>query len=82
MQIIFDPVLDEERQRDVIPELDSDPSSPQPESSWVLKTTTGGTGAGEAFGFLAYTNPGVGGSTSYSFKYRTLEGTTVSVDLT
>lgn len=82
MQITYDSILDKEREKDVIPELDSDPSSPEAESAWVLKTTTGGTGAGEAFGFLAYTNPGVGGSTSYSLKYRTLEGTTVSVDLT
>lgn len=63
-----------------IPQLSADPSSPAAEDSWVLYTAP--TGSGEAMGMLlTLTYPG-SGPTSYNLKYRTNEGTTVSVLLT
>lgn len=80
--IKYDKILGEEREKDIIPQLDSDPASPKQQDAWVLKASSGGTGAGEAFGFLSYTKAGDGASTTYTLKYRTKEDTTVSVALT
>lgn len=82
--IKYDKILGEEREKDIIPQLDSDPASPKQQDAWVLKTfTSGGAGAGEAYGLLlTLTQPGAGSGTTYEFKYRTKEDTTVSVSLT
>lgn len=81
--IKFDPILGTLRTKDIIPQRDTDPANPRAEESWVLKTFTGGgAGAGEPYGLLlALTKPGDGASTAYRLKYRTKEGTTVSVAL-
>lgn len=78
----YDPLLDKVRTRD-IPQLSADPATPKSEEAWVLKTiTSGGAGAGEPYGLLlALTQPGAGFTTTYALKYRTIEGTTVSVAL-
>lgn len=73
----YDPLLDKVRTRD-IPQYSSDPSSPKPEEAWVLRSTGGGGGSPVGL-LLAITTPGSGNS--YAFKYRTKEGTTVSVAL-
>jgi hypothetical protein len=63
-----------------IPQYDTDPASPEAEHAWVLRT---GVPVPLSYSLLHYglTAPGGGGFT-YDFKYRTLEGTTVSVALT
>jgi len=83
MAIKYDAILDKVRIWDNIPQLDSNPSSPKSESSWVLKTfTSGGVGAGESYGLLlTLTQPGAGASLSYALKYQTKEGTTIGVAL-
>lgn len=73
----YDPFLDEIRTRD-IPQYTSDPATPKPEEAWVLRTIGGGGGTPVGL-LLALTTAGSG--SSYKFKYRTVEGTTVSVDL-
>lgn len=67
-----------------IPQLDSDPVSPDQQTAWVLKTfTAGGVGAGEPYGLLlSLTQPGDGATTAYQFSYRTIEGATVRANLT
>jgi hypothetical protein len=67
------------------PELSSDPASPIAQTSWVLRTGSGGAIAdGTPMGLLlslTYTsNAGV--AFSYLLKYRTKENTTLSVALT
>lgn len=82
MAVKYDKILGEEREKDKIPQLSADPSSPLAEDAWVLATIGGGAGVGEAVGLLlTLTQPGAGGNT-YTFKYRTKEGTTVAVALT
>lgn len=77
MAVKFDPILNKLRQKDIIKQLDADPSSPKAQDAWVLKTATGG---GDPIGLLlTLTNAG---TMAYKFSYRTLEGTTVRADLT
>jgi len=57
-----------------IPELTSDPVSPCPGETWVLKASVAGTPIGL---LLALTY----GSTTYLLSYRTTENTTVRVQL-
>ena len=69
----------------LIPQLTSDPASPDAETAWVLRSGTGGAIAdGTPIGLLlslTYTgNAGV--AFTYAFKYRTKENTTLSVALT
>lgn len=76
-KVKYDPILDQERTRD-IPQYTSDPASPQSEEAWVLRTIGGG--GGTPLGLtLVFTEAGSG--STYKFKYRTREGSTVSVDL-
>ena len=84
MPVRFDPLLNKVRIKDVIPQLDADPSSPKQQEAWVLKTFAGGgAGSGEAYGLLlTLTQPGDGATTTYQFSYRTKEDTTVRVSLT
>jgi hypothetical protein len=66
-----------------IPQYSTDPVSPSSHDAWVLKTVVPAIGTGQPVGLLlALTSPGIGGSTSYQFKYQTEEGTTISVGLT
>lgn len=62
-----------------IPQLDADPSSPNAEDVWVLRTITGGVGGGEIKGFTGMGMPiltvGAGGSQTYQLSYYTKEGT-------
>lgn len=82
MRIKYDSVLEKEREKDIIPQLSTDPASPKSQDAWVLATISGGSGGGTPVGLLlALTTPSTGGSSSYAFKYRTKEGTTVSVAL-
>ena len=65
-----------------IPQLDSDPSSPNEESAWVLKSGGGGGGAGSPIGLLlSLTYASSMSPLSYEFSYRTKESTTVRVTL-
>lgn len=81
-KIVFNPLSGEFDLIGHIPELTSDPSSPAPEDAWVLRSGSGGVGSGESYGLLlALTQPGTGGSYTYALKYRTQEGTTISVAL-
>ena len=58
-----------------IPQLNADPVSPAAQSAWVLTTTTTfGTPIGLLLALTSEVN-----NYSYSLRYRTLEGTTVSV---
>ena len=72
-----------------IPQVTSDPVAPAAESAWVLKTGSGGTkvGGGKILAFLGLAFPyatvgsGGGGTLTYRFSYRTLEGTTRRVQI-
>lgn len=79
----FDPVLNKLRQKDGILQYDSDPSTPKAQDAWVTKTTSGqGGGVGSPYGLLlSLTMTGTEGVTSYEFRYRTKEGTTVGASL-
>lgn len=82
MAVKFDPILNKLRQKDIIPQLTSDPASPKAQDAWILAAVSGGTGGGEAIGLLlALTTADAGGSSSYQFSYRTKEGTTVRATL-
>ena len=64
-----------------IPELDTDPVSPDPETAWVLRTGSPSGGGSPVFPFpLLFTTPGVG-SYTYQLSYRTLAGTTIRVSM-
>ena len=67
-----------------IPQYDADPSSPNAEDVWVLKSSSGGPGvAGVPMGLLlSLTYTGPGGGTSYQLSFRTKEGTTIRSGLT
>ena len=66
----------------VVPEYDTDPVSPDQQTAWILKSITGGAGAGEAVGLLlALTYAGDGAVPTYQLSYRTIEDTTVRVSL-
>lgn len=82
MPVRFDPLLNKVRIKDIIPQLDADPSSPKQQEAWVLRTYTPGEGAGEAIGLLlALTTAGAGSTETYQLSYRTKEDTTVRVSL-
>jgi len=82
MAVKYDPLLGKLRIKDNIKQFSSDPASPKTEDAWILKTSTGGTGGGIPYGLLlVLTQPNVGGTISYEFKYRTKEGTTIAVAL-
>lgn len=82
----FNPLTSQLDLVNVVPEVSSDPSSPNAQDAWVLKTSSGGsTGGGKikavlGLGFLALT-VGAGGSTSYKFSYQTKEGSIVRTTL-
>ena len=71
-----------------IPQLDTDPASPNAEDAWVLKTGGGVSGGGVIQGWIGLGSTpiltvGAGaGAATYEFKYRTQEGTTKKVALT
>lgn len=86
MPFKFNPItseLDEVTTAGFIPELTSDPVSPTPQTAWVLDaSSSSGGGAIDIFiGGFPLTSAGTLTS-SYTLKYRTTEGTTVSVALT
>jgi hypothetical protein len=72
-----------------IPELTSDPISPQAETAWILRQGAGAsvTGGGTIRAFLGlgfpYLTVGSGGASTYTyqFSYRTLEATTKRVTI-
>lgn len=63
-----------------IQQLESDPASPAAEEVWVLKA--GGAGGSLQWSILQWGLMLGGGPVTYTLKYRTIEGTTVSVALT
>lgn len=67
-----------------IPQLSTDPSSPNAEDAWVLKQGQAAIPDGTPIGLLlALTYTGNQASAvSYQFSYRTQEGTTVRTTLT
>lgn len=70
----------------LIPEYSSDPSSPNAQQAWVLRSGSGGTGGGKltfvgGFGAMM-TKHNTGTTFTYQFSYMTLEGTTKRVSLT
>lgn len=82
MAVKYDSILNRLRQKDIIRQVDADPTNPKSQDAWVLKTGSGGTGGGTPVGLLlALTTPDVGGTTSYQFSYRTIEGTTIRTTL-
>jgi hypothetical protein len=64
-----------------IPQVDTDPVSPTAEQAWVKKTAVAVPISHTIF-TLGLTIPGGSTPPAYEFKYRTKEGTTVSVALT
>jgi hypothetical protein len=80
MAVEFDVLLGKLRVKDIIPELEADPTTPSPQAAWVLRT--GGATVGEAIGLLLSLTYGAEIAGSYTFKYRTKEGTTVTSALT
>lgn len=83
MSVKYDPILGELRIKDVIPEKTSDPVSPRPEDAWVLRSGTS-TGGGKINAFMGLGFPYVSAGTAsytYRLKYRTKEGSTISVVL-
>ena len=66
-------------------QLNTDPVSPTAQQAWVLATISGGSGGGKLRSFLGafpYIAPNTGGTSSYQFSFRTLEGSTKRVALT
>lgn len=83
-ELKFNPLTSNFDLIDVVPQLSSDPSSPNAEDCHVLKTTSGGGGgsAGQPIGLLlSLTQAGTGGTTSYQFSYRTKEGSFLRLTL-
>lgn len=62
-----------------IPQLDADPSPAKAEEAWVLRS---GTSQGTPMGLLLALAFGDAIEPKYLFSYRTLENTTVRVELT
>ena len=83
-QLDFNPItgeLDLTTIEGSIPEYTSDPSTPTPQTAWVLRSGSA-SGGGSPIGLLlTLTTPGTA-SYTYELKYRTLESTTVAVPLT
>lgn len=83
-KVAFNPLSGEFDLISAIPQLNADPSSPNPEDAWVLKTG-GGSGGGTIKAFLGGGAPlptvNGGGSPTYQFSFRTIEGTTKRVTL-
>lgn len=84
-KLTFNPLTSNFDYVSAIPQVDTDPASPNAEDAWVLKTQSAGVGGGViiaplGLGFLALT-PGAGSSSSYKFSYRTKEGSTKRVTL-
>lgn len=80
MAIKVDYVLDKVRLWDNIPQLAADPSNPKPQSAWIRGVI--GQTQGSPMGLLLALTYPTTTSTSYQFRYRTKEGTTVGVTLT
>lgn len=69
-----------------IPQLDTDPLSPNPEDAWVLRTGGAVSGGGTIKGWIGLGSTpilsvGSGGSSTYQLSYRTQQGTTVRASL-
>lgn len=68
-----------------IPEYGTDPASPQPGETWVLRSGGGGAGGGEIKAFMGLGFPlltvGAGGPLTYQLSYQTEAGTTVRTAL-
>ena len=80
----YDYILGDLRLKDNIPELVSDPSSPEAEDSWVLKTGQNVIPDGTPIGLLlalTYTKE-LEPPFAYQFSYRTTDGTTNRTFLT
>ena len=76
---LFNPFTGKLQLTNKIPQVTSDPSSPLAEDAWILATISGGSGGGKLnafFGAFPYISPNTGGTASYQFSFRTLEGTT------
>lgn len=90
MAVKFDPLLGKLRAKDIIPQVDADPSSPASQDAWVLHTQSGSGGSGggklkTTLGFGSYLVTANTGSTithTYQLSYQTKEGTTKRVSLT
>ena len=85
-KLTFNPLIGNFDYVSAIPQLDTDPASPNAEDAWVRKTQSAGVGGGViiaplGLGFIALT-PASGVSISYDLSYRTQEGTTKRVALT
>ena len=84
-KIVFNPLSGQFDYVSTIPQFSTDPSSPNPEDAWVLRSGSGGAIAdGTPIGLLlalTYTD-NEGADFTYQFSYRTKEGTTVRAALT
>jgi hypothetical protein len=88
MRIVFNPFTNTFDYIKNIPQVATDPTSPNAEDAWVLKTGSGATGAipdGTPIGLLlslTYTDcPSTTTTLLYQFSYRTQEGTTIRAAL-
>ncbi len=83
-KIAFNPLSGEFDLISNIPQLNADPSAPNSEDMWVLKTG-GGSGGGELKAFSGLSFPIIstngGGAATYQLSFRTKEGTTVRTTL-
>lgn len=86
MAFKYDSILGKDREKDIIPQLSTDPTSPKAQDTWVLATVSAGSGGGvykAALGLgFPYLSKASGGSSTYQLSYRTKEGTTKRVSLT
>ncbi len=84
-QLIPTPIGDEVQFLSNIPQLNADPSSPNAEDLWVLKTGGGSSGGGTLKAFIGLGFPilstGSGGAATYELSFRTKEGTTIRTTL-
>ena len=77
---VFNPFTGKFDYVEYIPELYTDPTNPQQESAWVKASI--GVAAGGPIGLLLALTYNAGGGTSYTFSYKTIEGTVVTTTLT
>lgn len=80
MRVKVDKLLGKVREKDIIPQLDADPTNPKAQDAWILKTGGSSGVEGSPIGLLLPLTY-VSASTTYEFSYRTKEGTTIRIVL-
>jgi hypothetical protein len=81
-QVIVNPLPSPLQLINIIPEVTVDPTSPNAQDAWVLRSGTQ-VGGGDPIGLLlALTNPGSTAGITYQFSYYTTEGNIKRTSLT